>query len=604
MSTKNSGLTFTADATDGEHHHLHVGVSITGPFLGRKLVLRFPRWVPGSYFMREPMQHLFNFSAVSSAGKELRWKRVGVDGIEVSIPQNTESIKTNYTILAAELSVRSTHLDSTHLHLMPPFTWMMPEKGISQERLNMQHEIVLTAPSQWTPATQFESSGAPVKKAGTATWSFSAPNRDHLLDGIIEINENESFTHVVDGRTHHLKIWDSGGHQPNQERLDCFIVDMERIIKEHHALFGLPKWGTYTTVLHLTDTGRGGLEHLNSQTSMMPRKCLYPGHDDEYRDLVSLFSHEYLHQWNVKRLRPKNFLNYDLQKEVHTDLLWWFEGGTSWLGDMLCVRSGAWSEDDWRKDFQRKMKRHTGKNGMHRESLSESSHDAWIHLYRSGPYTRESQISYYLEGELAIMCLDVELQKRSKGTYGACEFMAELCNRFALDYESSNEQGVDYKSLRKTLKEVPGGKSLGPYLDRLVHERTAPDIKKAMKFFRLDIVPEKSEEDPTAWLGVGLRDQKGKVIITTYHSGSPLRTKTQVGDELIALDQLRIQSLSHLTSVLKGRQNTSAWLDFSHEGMLKRVEIKLPGPPQHEVKLSGKGNAAWRAYIMTRQDRA
>ena len=125
-----------------------------------------------------------------------------------------------------------------------------------------------------------------------------------------------------------------------------------------------------------------------------------------------------------------------------------------------------------------------------------------------------------------------------------------------------------------------------------------------MKYFRLDMVPEKSEEEPTAWLGVGLRDQKGKVIITTYHSGSPLRTKTQVGDELIALDQLRIQSLSHLTSVLKGRQNTTARLDFTHEGMLARTEIKLPEPPRHEVKLSGKGNAAWRAYIMTRQDRA
>ena len=359
MSRENSGLTFTADATDGAQHHLHVGVSIEGPFLGRKLVLRFPRWVPGSYFMREPMQHLFNFSAISSAGKELRWKRIGVDGVELSVPQNTESIRTSYTILAAELSVRSTHLDASHLHLMPPFTWMMPEKGISQERLNMEHMIELTAPSSWSPATQFEPSGKPLNKGDATTWCFSAPNRDHLWDGIVEINQNEPITHVVDGRTHHLKIWDSGGHEPNKERLDCFILDMERIIKEHHALFGLPKWGTYTTVLHLTDTGRGGLEHLNSQTSMMPRKCLYPGHEDEYRDLVSLFSHEYLHQWNVKRLRPKNFLDYDLQKEVHTDLLWWFEGGTSWLGDMLCVRSGAWTEEDWRKDFQRKMKRHT-----------------------------------------------------------------------------------------------------------------------------------------------------------------------------------------------------------------------------------------------------
>ena len=418
----------------------------------------------------------------------------------------------------------------------------------------------------------------------------------------MELNENEPITHIVDGRTHHLKIWDSGGHQPNNERLDVFVADMERVIKEHHALFGLPKWGTYTTVLHLTDSSRGGLEHLNSQTSMMPRNCLFPGHEDEYRDLVSLFSHEYLHQWNVKRLRPKNFLDYDLQKEVHTDLLWWFEGGTSWLGDMLCVRAGAWSEEDWRKDFQRKMKRHTSKNGMHRESLAESSHDAWIHLYRSGPYTRENQISYYLEGELAIMCLDVELQKRSKGTYGACDLMAELCRRYAIEYDSSDQGGIDYKSLRSTLKDVPGGKSLGPYLDRLVHNRKAPNINKAMRFFKLSIDPEKPEDQPKAWLGVGLREQKGKVLITTYHTGSPLRTLSQVGDELIALDGLRIKSTSHLTSLLKGRQNRDVTVHFVHEGTLRSAEVNLPQPPQHGVKLRGKGNTAWTSYLKTRQD--
>jgi predicted metalloprotease with PDZ domain len=181
--------------------------------------------------------------------------------------------------------------------------------------------------------------------------------------------------------------------------------------------------------------------------------------------------------------------------------------------------------------------------------------------------------------------------------------MAELCNRYALEYDSSNELGIDYKTIRTTLKEVPGGKSLGPYLDRLVQDRKAPDIKKAMKFFRLDIVPQKPDVEPTAWLGVGLRDQKGKVVITTYHSGSPLRTKTQVGDELIAIDKLRIQSLSHLTSVLKGRQNTQALIDFSHEGMMNTAEIEMPSPPQHGIKLAGKGNAAWRAYIMTRQGR-
>ena len=96
--------------------------------------------------------------------------------------------------------------------------------------------------------------------------------------------------------------------------LERFMHDIQNIIAEHHALFG-PLDEPYHTILHLTDGGRGGLEHSNSQTSMVPRTSLQPGHVEDYRDLVSLFSHEYVHQWNVKRLRPKLFLDYDLQRK-------------------------------------------------------------------------------------------------------------------------------------------------------------------------------------------------------------------------------------------------------------------------------------------------
>ena len=124
---------------------------------------------------------------------------------------------------------------------------------------------------------------------------------------------------------------------------------------------------------------------------------------------MSLFSHEYLHQWNVKRLRPSNFINYDLQKEyIQT-----YCGGlkVALHGWEICYvyLSSAWTEKDWRKEFD-KLKRHTSRNGMLYESLAEASHDAWIHLYRSNAFSRERQISYYLEAELAIFCLDSELK--------------------------------------------------------------------------------------------------------------------------------------------------------------------------------------------------
>mgnify|MGYP005720787659 FL=1 len=601
MSQPASGMCFHADATDGANHHLRAGLSLEGPFTSLQVVFRFPRWVPGSYFLREPIQHMFDFSATDDRGNDLKWKRVGVDGVSVRLKSDSASLDIRYTLLAKELSVRSNHLDTTHLHLMPPFTWFWPERGVDMERMQMMHRVELTAPSDWTPATQLQLNDSNDAGTDAKRWQFSTTGRDMLLDSIMEVNPNPSFTHNIDGRIHHFKWWDSGGHQPNTQRLQDFVNDMERIAKEHHALFGVPDWPDYTTVLHLTDTGRGGLEHMNSQTSMMPRSCLFPDHPDEYRDLVSLFSHEYLHQWNVKRLRPKCFLDYDLQSETHTDLLWWFEGATSWLGDMICVRSGAWTEEDWRLDFERKMKRHTASNGMLRESLSESSHDAWIHLYRSGPYTRESQISYYLEGELALLCLDTELRRRNNDTFGACDLMAELVRRYAISSDEADELGVDYSDIRKTLKSCLGGSSMGPDLDRLVQQRNHPNVQRALSSFRLKLVPHASDKEGKGWLGVGLKDTAGRVTITTYRSESPLRKITQVGDEMVSVDGVRIKSVAHLKKLIGGRAGDEVMLDITHEGILSTVVVVVPTSPQHGVTLKGKGNERWKAWITTRQ---
>ena len=139
--------------------------------------------------------------------------------------------------------------------------------------------------------------------------------------------------------------------------------------------------------------------------------------------IVSLFSHEYVHQWNVKRLRPKRFLDYDLQREVNTDLLWWFEGS-----DLMDRRHHVLAF----RGLERRglLCRHEAKaqttpytKCLSCQALCRVSHEAWIHLYRGHAYSRETQISYYLEGELTMFALDAELRKRSKGATGVCDLM-------------------------------------------------------------------------------------------------------------------------------------------------------------------------------------
>ena len=367
-----SGISFHVDATQGASRRLTVNIEIYGPFTGDVLELRFPRWIPGSYFIREPMQHLSDLSATCD-GKEIETKRIDVDGIQVSGVGDASKLSITYRLLAAEMTCRANHLDTSHVHIMPPYTWVLPTLGIDLSRMDLSHKVTLDKPEDWQTATQL------VGKEG----EWIANGRDELLDAIMESNSNPMISFEIEGCMQYLKLWDSGGLEIPKKGVDRLIEAMKLVIEEHFALFGVPEWKDYWTVLHLTDSGRGGLEHLRSQTSMMPRKCLQEGNEDDWRDLVSLFSHEFLHQWNVKQLRPTNFLDYELQKEVHSDLLWWFEGLTSWLGDIICLRSGAWTEEDWKKDWTRKMKRHYDRNGMEHESLQESSHDAWIHLYLS-----------------------------------------------------------------------------------------------------------------------------------------------------------------------------------------------------------------------------
>jgi len=581
----NSGIVFQADANDGASRRLGVKIEIDGPFIENIFEMKFPRWVPGSYLIREPIQHLSDLSATCD-GKEINVERIEVDGIRIKGINDASKLVITYRVLAVEMTCRANHLDATHVHIMPPYTWMLPTRGIDKDRMNHVHEVKLKKPKNWHTATQLPG------KEGT----WKAHGRDELLDGIMESNPNPIITWEVMGRTQHLKIWDSGNLPIPQKGLDRFIESATKIIEEHYALFGIPNWQEYWTILHFTDKGRGGLEHLRSQTSMMPRKCLQEGNEEEWRDLVSLFSHEFLHQWNVKQLRPRNFIEYDLSQEVHSDLLWWFEGGTSWLGDILCLRSGAWSQEDWRKDWMRKMKRHTDRNGMLHESLVESSHDAWIHLYRQNSYSREVQISYYLEGEIAIFCLDVELRKRSKGEFGIDDVMVALYHNHKFD---SAKEGITYSDIKKALVNTSGGRRLGSLLDNLVTSRNPPDIQGA--FTTLGMSLEKEKERKGAWIGLNLSDLTNRTKVKSHLAGSPCRQLVHTGDEIIAIDGLRVTSSKQIKSAIHGKADTPLVFTICREGALREVSITPISNPDHSVKVVGNGNRLWKAIVRSKR---
>ncbi|MEC9118087.1 MAG: hypothetical protein VX854_00995, partial [Candidatus Thermoplasmatota archaeon] len=318
-----SEIKYILDVSTRDEQRFYAAVEIANP-VGSRLILAFPRWSPGSYLIREPRRLVHDMSAwaiVSGNNLDCKIERRGPDEIIIKIPRGASSIYVSWFAFGNDLSVRTNHIDSSHFHMVPSATF--PRVIAGSNHSEGPYVVELMHPSNWSATTQLKFVSS--DKDGDIVKSiWTANSRDALYDGIIEANANEEILFKAGGRKFRLKLWDAGGVEIESKRIDFLVKSMRDLFSEFHALFGEPPWDNYAVILHLTEKARGGLEHTGSQSSQMRRSSLDPGDKDGWRDLISLISHEYVHAWNVKRLRPQTFDNYDLSQEMHTNLLWWF----------------------------------------------------------------------------------------------------------------------------------------------------------------------------------------------------------------------------------------------------------------------------------------
>jgi predicted metalloprotease with PDZ domain len=464
------------------------------------------------------------------------------------------------------------------------------------------YSVELLHPDSWTVTTQLKEIDSS-DEGGTIRSVFKAESRDALYDGVIEANANPEIPFQAGGRRFRLKLWDAGGIPIDSQRVEFLIDAMSNLFSEFHALFGEPPWDNYAIILHLTDKARGGLEHTGSQSSQMRRGSLDLGDSEGWRDLISLISHEYVHAWNVKRLRPKTFDDYDLSQEMHTDLLWWFEGVTSWLGDMMCLRSGVWTDDDWSADLKRKLTRFHSMSGWDHQCLSESSFETWYHLYRPHAHSPETTISYYLQGEIAAMWMDLELRRRTKGEVGLDDVMVDLWKRHGLHIEGDSGTGgsdprpIAEKDIISSMNRLSGGR-LNRVVRRLVHGLGAPDMLEWSKGMGRKLEPVDSE-DYVGWLGLQLSESPLRV--SKFQAGSPVRDKLQPGDEIVAINGRRTRKSSELKGALRGQAEQTVSITISRRGGMMEFKVIPEKDPLHPVKISGTGNRLWNAFSSSRR---
>jgi predicted metalloprotease with PDZ domain len=283
-------------------------------------ILRFslPVWTPGSYLIRDYVRQLEGMR-VSQAGTPLTLRRRSPSSWEVEL-SNLSPLDIQYRCLATELSVRTCHLTADHGFLALAAVAV----EIEGERWN-PHRLQLQLPPGWEPFVPLAETVEERTKGGdglkAVTWI--ADSFDQLIDTPIEAGPHEVHGFSVAGIPHRWVTW--GANLAGHDFIAAdpeWLTDVQRVCEACCALMGVhqPAADEYLFVLHLSEKGFGGLEHDSSTVLHFSRKAL--ARPDGRRKLLQLVAHEYLHQWNVRRLRPAELTPYRYSDSVVIPSLW------------------------------------------------------------------------------------------------------------------------------------------------------------------------------------------------------------------------------------------------------------------------------------------
>lgn len=515
-----------------------------------------PAWIPGSYMIRDYAKNVVSIKAEAD-GEEL--ELLPLDKSRWQAAPTESALTLTLEIHAFDNSVRGAHLDTTHAYFNGPcmFPSVVGQEGVA---CNLQ----INPPPKgigksWRVATSMRRRDAEVYGYG----GYEAADYDELIDHPVEIGDLHIGEFEAGGIPHCIAI--RGGERVDMARL-CH--DLSTLCTTHLQFLGPPAGlDRYCFLLQVVNDGYGGLEHRWSSSLVCSRSELPVRGDSSvnngYRRLLGLCSHEYFHLWNIKRLRPRAFIPFDLQNETYTGLMWVFEGITSYYDDLTLLRSGLITTESYLELLAQVITRVQRTQGRFRQSVEESSFYAWTKFYKQDANATNAIISYYAKGSLVALGLDLTLRHVTDGRVSLDDVMRECWKRYG-----ENDKGMPERGLEAVATELADA-DLGDFFERYVRGTADLPLQNLLQEVGVTLnwraaeggndmggKPSSSERPALPWLGAKLVSADGKDVFRLVHAGSPAeKAGIAPGDEAVSFDNVRLTAGNldqHLRSHLPG----------------------------------------------------
>jgi len=556
------------------------------------LDLKMPVWTPGSYLVREYARHLQDFRPLGGE-RALPWRKISKNHWQIET-DSVSDITVFYRIFANELTVRTNHLDSTHGYFNPAaLCFFLP--GFER---NCYTVTVVPPEPQWRTVTTLP----PVSGQNL---TFAAADFDTLVDSPFEIGCHEVYDFEVMGKPHQLVVWGKGNLEP-----DRVIRDIQKIIEVEAKMFGGLPYERYVFFLHLSGSGFGGLEHKESCTLNYPRFSFRA--KDKYERFLQLVAHEFFHLWNVKRIRPKALEVFDYEKENYTPSLWFSEGTTSYYDLVIPFRAGIYNVKGFFQNISKQITRLQTIPGRSVQPVSESSWDAWIKLYRRDANSDNSQISYYLKGEVVSFLLDLLIRAKHGNDRSLDDVMRLMWQQFGNGHSAENDDfdlnseteakpanltsngelnshsrsteiGFTPEELQSAIESV-AGIDLSDFFARYVDGTEELPYNQYLEPFGLQISVGETSETPR--IGWTLGTENGREMVKFVEAGSPAQLAgIDAGDELLAIAGFRVNAEQAAERLKDYQPGDTIEVTVFHQDELRtcRVTLATSRPTRYSI---------------------
>jgi len=533
---KNKKISYTIAAQDPATHMFQVTMTIEAPAPeGQVLVL--PAWIPGSYMIREFSRNIVQIRAEAS-GQPVELAKLDKHSWQAAPCKGKLSV--HYEVYAWDLSVRAAHLDQTHGFFNGTSVFL---RAVGQE--NEPHVVDIQRPgheaaAKWRVATALRELKA--RRYGFGT--YIAQDYDELIDSPVEMGTFEMASFKALGVQHDVVFT---GRVPNLD-IARVCADLKQICETQIAFFE-PRtkkapMDRYVFMTMVVGDGYGGLEHRASTALFCSRADLpttaQKGKEpsEGYMKFLGLCSHEYFHTWNVKRIKPAVFAPYDYQVENYTPLLWLFEGFTSYYDDLMLVRAGLLSEEGYFKMLGKTVGAVLRGSGRTKQSVADSSFDAWGKYYRQDENSPNAIVSYYAKGSLVGLGLDLTIRAKTNGKRSLDDIMRALWQKFGRDFYNGKPRGVTPEEVEALFDNVAGFR-LKTFFDKYIRGTDDLPLAKLLPQFGVGYKDERKSSRPSLDVNIG-REGADCKLSAVHDGGAAQKAGLSANDLLVAIDGLRV----------------------------------------------------------------